>query len=218
MAYFNLTDEMEYYFSSKKRNDDEVFDIINAVKEKWTQIEKRDYWIAGYGSILNERSRLKTLPNTIDAVPAYVKGWERIFNLNCKTQTVLNVRPAKANNKKLPVVAVNIPYLDMFDFILRERNYDVIETELFDDDGILIDDKAIMVVANEPAQIADHWPNLSYVQANIHGAYGLGGDEFVEKYLDTTFFTVDDDGNELPIREYLTPYAIEHCKIVDSSY
>lgn len=217
MSYFNVTDEMEFHFSNKKRSNNETQKIIDDIKKKWVQLEEKDYWIAGYGSILNERSRTKTLPNALDAIPAYVTGWERIFNLDCKTQTVLNVRPAKSKTK-LPVVAVNVPYVDMFDFILRERNYDMIEVPIFDEDGILIDENGIMVVATSENQLADHWPNLSYVQANIFGAYELGGDEFVEKYLDTTYFIVDEKGSVLPLRDYVTPYQVEYCKQVDSRY
>lgn len=218
MSYFNFTDAFTAHLTAgKKRTYTEAKEIVDTVKSRLIKLQERDYWIAGYGSILNERSREKTLPNAIDALPAYVKGWERIFNLDCNVQTVLNVQPTENPDTKLPVVAVKVPYGDMFDFVLRERNYDVKEVKLYSENGKLIDGKAVMVVATDEKQIADWWPNMSYVHANIYGAFELGGDEFVDKYLETTFF-YGSEGEKLPISDYLSPYAIEHFKEVDSDY
>lgn len=219
MSYFNFTDAFTAHLTAgKKRTVEEATEIVDAVKSRLVMLEKRDYWVAGYGSILNERSREKTMPNAKTAVPAYVKGWERIFNLDCTTQTVLNVQPTKNRGQKLPVVAVKVPYGDMFDFILRERNYDIKEVPLYSEKGEVLDEKAIMVVATNKEQLADWWPNMEYLQANIFGANELGGDDFVEKYLDTTYFYSDNKLTKTSIREYISPYAVEHFKEVDSWY
>lgn len=217
MSYFNFTDAfVSHLTSGKKRSTEKALEIVDKVKSRLIKLEERDYTIVGYGSILNERSREKTLPNEIEALPAYVYGWERIFNLDCKVQTVLNVQPTKKKTP-LPVVAVKVPYGDMFDFILRERNYDIVEVPVYTETGELIDERGFMVVATDENQLADWWPNAEYIQANIFGANELGGDDFVEKYLDTTFF-YDADCELVSLREYVSPYMVEHFKEVDSWY
>lgn len=220
MGYFNLTNELSTHLSYGNKTKKQIAKTVADVKQRMLDLEDRPYWVVGYGSILNERSREKTFPNAIDAVPAYIKGYRRVFNLNCGGQTVLNVEQTPSAARKLNVVAVNVMPGDMFDFILREHNYDIIEVPVYAEDGTVLDEKAVMVMATNPNIISYDFPNMSYVQANIHGAYDLGGDKFVKDYLSTTFFdTQDDDTDRLAaISHYITPYAIKHFIEMDSNY
>jgi hypothetical protein len=218
--YFNFTNAITSHLCRVMQDEDQAVEMVKKIKSRLIKLEERDYWIAGYGSILNERSRTKTLPNQIEAVPAHVKGWSRIFSLHCGDYSVLNVEKAK-KTAQLNVVAVKVPYEDMFDFIIRERNYDIVEVPIYGADGELITENGIMVVATSEEHVSEPTdaplPLMSYLQANIYGCYELDGTDFVNEYLANTFF-YDGNGDKISINEYVSDYALTHFVNVDSNY
>lgn len=185
MAYFNLTTELTKHLKEQKVPEKDIPTTIGAIYQKFSWIEETNYWVIGYGSLMNPRSAKKTLdPKT--SVPATIKGWQRIFNLKSTKRkcTFLNVREQKG--AETITLAHKVSYLDMFDLILRERNYDLvylspeevtfnprtqIETNALDNDL-----PVVMVVATDKTQIGAFEPLLSYVQAVINGANKISQD------------------------------------------
>ena len=183
MAYFNLTNELDEHLLVQGVKKENVPSVIGEIYYKFAMIKHTDYFVVGYGSLMNIRSAKRTLVPAV-SIPITINGWQRIFNLKSEKDkcTYLNVRENK--EAKSICLAHKVSYTDMFDFILRERNYDL----------VFLDQKSVkfgprtqkerteqnsdcpiaMVVATEKEQLSSYEPNMSYVQAVINGASKIG--------------------------------------------
>lgn len=179
MAYFNLTTELTKHLKEQKVPEKDIPATIGGIYQRFSWIEESDYLVVGYGSLMNTRSAKKTLEPSA-SIPITLMGWQRIFNLKSSKSkcTFLNVR--KNENATTLALAHKVSYLDMYDFILRERNYDLVfltpeeisfspRTEA-ERKALGKDIPVVMVVATDKAQIGAYEPLLTYVQAVINGA------------------------------------------------
>ncbi|MFA7244537.1 MAG: gamma-glutamylcyclotransferase family protein [Patescibacteria group bacterium] len=81
--------------------------------------------IIAYGSLLDSKSRQKTIPTTKKLTPLNLKGYERIFNAPFKDRAYLNMRKNPDSEVQVAYFKVNDSELD--DLISRESGSDLVE-------------------------------------------------------------------------------------------
>lgn len=180
-------------------------------------IEKRDYYVIGYGSLVNERSRRRTIPNIKEESFVKVKGYSRLFNVGVGQGTVLNVM--KNENGWLNAVLVKIPYTEVAALRRREIQYDEVvvpkEYISFPYGGHKIELEHDPIIYVSKSNIKSD-PKFDYVQACIYGTSRVSN-RFAEEFIGSTFLH---DGTRL--RKYLMNLygqkVIDRFKTVDSNY
>jgi hypothetical protein len=191
---------------------------VDRILDKYTTIEKREYYIIGYGSLMNKRSREKTF--TGEAFPAKVNGWARVFNLASRKnqgRTVLNV--FEKENTDMNVVITKTSHKALFSMFMREWQYDIVEVDvdqITDMNGNPIDlpSKPIMVVAREDRVGAETVPILSYVQTCIKGCSEVS-EAMTDTFLDSTYLA----DKETTVRDWLDTFDIvDYFTKYDSQY
>lgn len=160
--------------------------------------EQSSYKIFGYGSLLNRRSRSRTMtPKSVTY--GRVKGYKRIYNLLIAQGTCLNVEPSE--DSEIDGAICKIDKKDMLNFILREFNYDIIPVTTTDGDPVFMvmanQDEGQTVATNDPPSentpdTEQLWqkllPRLDYIQACYNGVYELSGDDNIFLTKDNVLF------------------------------
>ncbi len=208
---------------------DSVDKSVSDMYEKFVNIEKRNYYIIGYGSLMNSRSRERTF-NSISEIPALIKGWRRIFNCSSvKGGTVLNVESCDTtNSSNMSVVITEVEYTEVFDMLMREFKYDIVEVEVEDvldvyGDPIELESKPLMVVMKDEHKSTKD-PIMEYVNTCLYGVASFdkevdteveGVSTISNNFLDTTYLA---DGTT-KLGDWLAEKSlIEVYKQHDSTY
>lgn len=182
--------EQQSYKENPKDKKQIKFIYDRLIKTISTIDANKQYLIIGYGSLLNKRSRSRTILNAINEYPVKIKNYKRVFNLIAGDNTVLNIE--KDKNLWFNAVGILMDYKDMLEVMIREMQYDIIEIPVKD---ILIYDKKLpslknisvfVVVCSDKNNLSKKEPLLKYVQANIFGCKQIS-DEFLQDYLKTTY-------------------------------
>ena len=203
--------------------------------------EKETYKIFGYGSLLNERSRSRTMtPRSV----AYdrVAGYRRIYNLEINNGTCLNVEPSQT--AVIDGAVCEIDRDDMMQFILREFQYEVlpITTQKGEEVFMVMATKEAghkvvgpedMIDPKSKYEWNDVMPRLDYINACYHGICELADanktehlfltadnvlfdneplSELIEE-LSPTILEIQDDGSEISVNRLL-----RYWETIDSAY
>lgn len=148
-------------------------------------VEKRDYYVIGYGSLVNARSRSRTI-DTLDEAYVKVNGYTRIFNVGAGNGTVLNAAPNK--NGWINAVLMKVDWRDMQDLYLREFQYDEYEVPLEDisfpygGKEMKLESPPIIFVSSANV---NQDPKFDYVKACIYGATQVSN-KFAKDFIKTT--------------------------------
>lgn len=162
---------------------------------------KRRFTIVGYGSLMNASDVPRTMPNAENHRLGILKGYERIFNLGYYKTSYLNVREAKNPSDSMQVALIDIPFTDLPNFLLRERNYDIAEVEVKDQEtGEMVN--ALMVIARDNTNDS-LLPQLNYAHLCLTGAFWLNGLEGVNDFLNTTYCYSEKHHQHVKIRTWL---------------
>jgi len=166
--------------------------------------EAETYKIFGYGSLLNPRSRDRTMKPT-SVTYGTLKGYQRIYDLLISQGTCLNVRPNEGSI--IDGAVCTIDREGMMNFILREFQYNVIPVTTEEGEDVFI----VMATAEDGHNVCTNinpdthpeleWqnvmPRLDYIQACYNGIYQLAGDK-------NLFFTKDNVlFDEQPLKSFI---------------
>ena len=165
--------------------------------------EHKTYKIFGYGSLLNERSRSRTM-TPLSVTYDKVKGYRRVYNLLITQGTCLNIEPSEG--AEIDGALCEIDREDMMNFILREFQYDVLPITTVKGESAYM----VMADINKGHNVApsvepqftksdkeygwqDVLPRIDYIHACFHGVYSLAGDKNIFLTKDNVLF----DGKKL---------------------
>ena len=151
--------------------------------------------IFGYGSLINEESLRRTVPNAFNLFPAKVKGFVRVFNLptqrkRCSEKgcpiAVLNIEKSEWNQEINGLCfEMNVEEFDALQE--RERSYELIEIEIEDYEGNLHKGFTFRVLHYDAyPYIFGSSTQDEYMQICIEGCKTFG-DEFLEDFMKTTY-------------------------------
>ncbi|KAI9006359.1 hypothetical protein DFJ74DRAFT_625244 [Hyaloraphidium curvatum] len=170
--------------------------------------DSRRQFVFGYGSLLNEHSRRRTVPASSTAFPCLLKGYTRSWNYDCRsTYTAVGLLPDPAgvvNGVLIPLEEADLAHLDQ-----RECDYE--RVVLNPRSLCLIDDgrSPLPVASAHGATIhtyvsrdPSHKPSStipiaqSYVDCIMQGATATLGDEFARMFARLTrdWASLDSDG------------------------
>ena len=205
MAYFNLTEQLTDHMSSFIKKPKDVDAAVTRIKKAILSLEDRPYWVVGYGSIINKRSREKTFPDAMKTSACTVSGWQRVFDLSSSKGSYANVRENAEHS--FNGIAVKVAGEDMIDFVLRESNYDLVDVKAVLADNTEVDAKIVVAKVNKDAE----QPRLDYVQAIVNGMSGLSGKDGVMKFLENSYLadgvtTLKEWMENLDLAEYAAKY------------
>ena len=167
--------------SSKAKTQDPYYDYYS----NYYDVEQRDYYVIGYGSLINERSRSRTI-NTVDEAYVKVKGYTRIFNVGAGGGTVLNVAPNE--NGWINAVLMKVDWRDMQDLYMREFQYDEYEVPVenisfpYGGKEMKLERPPIIFVSSANVKTE---PKFDYVKACIYGATQVSN-KFAKDFIKTT--------------------------------
>ena len=204
--------------------------------------EKETYKIFGYGSLLNERSRSRTM-DPISVSYGKLKGFRRIFNLGITQGTCLNIEPAPDSMIDGAICEINAK--DMLAFMLREFQYQILKGTTEEDEEVFF----VLATKEDTPNIIDHpdpfsdpyfdWqqamPRLDYLQACYHGIEQLIEDCGIKEHLLLSDDTITFDRQPIQdlIEELSPSYVVKdketglgrkennllnYWKIIDSAY
>lgn len=186
------------------------------------KIEEKDYYILAYGSLLNVRSRSRTIPEVKGEWAVVVDGYERCFDVGGGGGSVLNVKP-KAGSK-INAVLLKVSHEHMTKLYNREMQYDAVKIspskislyQADDYDGtqeLDLPEDALMFVAKGYSHAL---PGMSYLQACIYGSSRFGI-KFVNQFVDTTSLA---NGTKLGnwMNSYFTKTELNTFVEKDSTY
>ena len=178
--------------------------------------EKEVYEIFGYGSLMNERSRARTM-KPIDLEYGKVVGYRRIYNLSISNGTCLNVEPHEAGIIDGVICSLNKE--DMLSFLIREIQYELVfetTTDGLEVVMVMAPANSIAVVAPEAPSNQASMPRLDYIQACFHG---------LNKFKKGNLFFSEDNilFNGITLRSFLldlspTGTLKDYWKKFDSNY
>lgn len=163
-------------------------------------LEDKDYFVIGYGSLINERSRSRTVKTLIDDCPVKVKGWKRVFNVGLSKGTVLNVIEDKSSwiNASL----MQVTKLDLEDLIMREMLYEMKMIPASDLEFAY--GKTLEIPEGESVVIfvsdmnTQQYPKRNYLHTCLYGALQYGK-QFLKDFVETTY---THDGK--PLKGYIS--------------
>ena len=83
------------------------------------------HFLLGYGSLINQKSRLRTIPHSFSAIPARVSGFVRSWSYRCprKEYTAVSVTRVTNLNELVNGVLVPLELEDLISLDAREKNY-----------------------------------------------------------------------------------------------
>ena len=178
MTYFAPVHDTKALKKEYEKAVDDYLALSDLILGKVRDIPDADvYTIVGYGSLLNERSRARTLvPITVEY--GVIEGWRRIFNLGITQGTCLNVEPDE--NSSIDAAIITVDRAGMFDFILREINYDLVAVTTTDGTNAYMvvatieSGQPVIPVTEGFTQLTQ--PRLDYINACIYGINELKAD------------------------------------------
>jgi len=87
---------------------------------------EKTYLVFGYGSLMNDQSRLRSAPQSVVVTTeAVLQGYQRIFNVAYGEYVYANVQPVRDQSVTGTVMRVTeIGYTQLLE---RERNYDLVD-------------------------------------------------------------------------------------------
>lgn len=154
----------------------------------------------GYGSLINIKSLLSSVPDAIDIQPGYIKGFRREFSLldpEGWTTTnldvagmpfcALDIRPTNSQERVNGVVfAVSEVYFH--ELLRREKEYQQIKTTVYDysTDEPLGECLVFSSGKNNGTFEADNKAQQRYVEVCLEGARAIGP-RFYEEFLASTY-------------------------------
>lgn len=151
--------------------------------------------IFGYGSLINEYSLRRTVPNAYNIFPCRVKGFVRVFNLPTKRRrcvvhgipiAVLNIEKSEWN-QMINGVCFEMDLTHFEDLKQRESSYELIEIEVEDYQGGFHKAFTFRALHFEAYDfVFDSPTQMDYYNLCLEGAKYFG-DEFLKEYLETTF-------------------------------
>lgn len=155
----------------------------------------KTYRVFGYGSLLNENSLKKTVPNASNIKPVILRGFIRVFNAkcgricNCKNTNVaaLNIEKSEINDF-INGIVFEMDELHFDELLKREEGYELIEIDIESYEG----ERFRAVTFRYPHFEAeydflfDSEVQMSYYNLCLDGAKSFG-DDFYRDFLETTF-------------------------------
>ena len=99
--------------------------ISSLANLKSSQTMKTQHYLFGYGSLINQKSRQRTIPRSISAIPARVSGFVRSWSYRCPKRQYTAVSVTRLSNLNELVNGVLVP-LEIEDLKIldsREKNY-----------------------------------------------------------------------------------------------
>jgi hypothetical protein len=136
--------------------------------------ESDTYKIFGYGSLMNQRSRERTM-TVLNMTYDKIAGYRRIYNLLINQGTCLNVEPHE--DSMIDGFVLEIDRDDMMQFILREFQYKILKVTTEGGEEVFM----VMATKEDGHNVApkivdpEDWqlvmPRLDYIQACYHGLY-----------------------------------------------
>lgn len=153
-------------------------DYKNLLTKKVMALEDRNYYVIGYGSLLNENDVYRTSPNLISHEVDYISGWKRVFNMgNTSTGAYLNVK-RDDDVEDMIVAVLTVPAKDMINVIEREINYDFVNVRTKSGKT------AMMVVGTNTKH--NLIPQANYLHLCMHGVGKLAGQAGIDNFVETT--------------------------------
>jgi cation transport regulator ChaC len=163
--------------------------------------------VFGFGSLIGEESLRVTAPNAADIRPAYIQGFVREFNLwdadgfterNLDLAGIpfcaLDVRPISDQSARVNGVTFTVGEQDFKRLLVREEEYNVIETDAYDYETNESIGNCIVFSAGKNNGSFDFTSpaGMRYLQGYLHDARQYG-DKYYQELLATTFI----DGKDL---------------------
>lgn len=147
--------------------------------------KQETYFIFGYGSLLNDESRLRSAPNSaVVERHAILEGHQRVFNVAYGEHVYANVRPNVDYDVIGTIMEVTPEGFEQLQE--RERNYEVVD----------ISDR-----------LAGDWSQSVYA---FIGTDNTQGSETVKQsYLDLCLSGVSQDNRERWLEETIMPFPIQ---------
>lgn len=148
-------------------------------------IEERDYYVIGFGSLINSRSRARTV-TVLDEAFVKVKGYTRIFNVGAGNGTVLNVK--KDPDGWINAVLMKVSWKDMEDLYFREMQYDEYKVPRSDvsfpygGEEMEMEYEPIIFMSSSHVQ---QEPKYDYLKACIYGAKQISS-KFLRDFIKST--------------------------------
>lgn len=153
--------------------------------------------IFGYGSLINEDSLRKTIPNARNIFPVVVEGFTRIFNHASPTRfdterkipvSVLNIEKSD-HNSKINGICFDVPMDEFENLKKRESNYELESLEVRDYSNP--EKKYNAYVFNtKSSQYYGYLSNSEeqdkYLSICLEGCKDIS-EEFLEEFKETTF-------------------------------
>lgn len=213
--YYSFSDAISQNLDANGYGGDEKDRLYSRIFRNIKMIEDMEYYnVIVYGSLLNPRSRSRTVRNDREVKPVTVPGIRRIFNVDFHSKySVLNVQES---NIDMNALSIQLSYPEMIDFVIREMHYELQLVNSYDYGSTNIfdtEDAYIVMAAKE--SIGNSLPLVNYLHAVIYGAYQYG-ENFLNDFLNSTFYM---DGDVVRnISSYVTHEQIENFKLVDSTY
>ena len=161
----------------------------------------------GFGSLIGEASLRATAPNATDIRPAYIKGFVRDFSLWDSigfTETnldltgipfcALDIQNGFDPDARVNGVSFSVDEEDFEKILVRERDYEVIETEVYDykTNKLMGVTKVFSSGRNDGSFDFDSQAGMRYLD-NYLDAGRERGDKYYQELLETTFI----DGKSL---------------------
>jgi cation transport regulator ChaC len=154
----------------------------------------KTFKIFGYGSLVNESSIRRTVPNAKNITPVRINGFIRVFNLPTKRKkcvlngvpvAVLNIEKSEFNQEMNGVV-FDMDETHFEDLKARESSYELFELEAYDYDGNLHRAYTFRARHFEAYDYQFESPTQEeYLRLCLDGAKNFG-EEFFEDFLNTT--------------------------------
>lgn len=158
----------------------------NRVKHYRKQLSRlidKQYKMIGYGSLIGTADAGRTVSEYYEFEAGYISGWERVFDMgNSYSGSYLNIRK-NTRAKPMLVSVITIDVDQMPKIIMREINYNVIDTKVTVN-GVEVD--AVMVEGSAGKGNALE-PQLNYLHLCLQGAMEIAGLSGRENFLDTTY-------------------------------
>ncbi len=150
--------------------------------------------IFGYGSLVNENSIRRTVPNATNIIPVKIKGFVRVFNLPTKNKRCIinNIPVAVLNIEKseyyeeMNGVVFDMDETHFEDLKARESSYELFELETYDYEGKLHRAFTFRARHYEAYDFQFESPTQEeYLRLCLDGAKSFG-EKFYEDFLNTT--------------------------------
>lgn len=203
-SYWRSKEYLEQLFGKNVRMDSyKVLEFLNKID---SIPESRIFTIAAYGSLLNSKDILRTLPSSHNLRVGKLFNYQRIFNVGTiDSGCVLNIR----QDEYSPVICnfIDIDYEDLPYYILRENLYNikVINKEEYEDSQGFNRNPVLTVIGKEEI-VNDSTgiePQLNYLHMCLTGIKELAGWEGVQNFLNDTLCYSNEEKDYIPVRDWL---------------